>query len=171
MSGTVILLPVCNAEKFLRECLDGIVGQTFRDFRLIACNDGSRDSSPEILREYAARDARITVLDNPKNLGIVATRNRLLEALPEDAEFVAWIDADDVCLPDRLERQRAFLAAHPEIGGVGSALEIIDEDSRRTGSRPYPCGAAEIRKLLPRTNVLAQPAMMLRREVLEKTGK
>ena len=171
MDRAIILLPVYNAEKFLRECLDGIVAQSYRGFRLIACDDGSKDSSLEILREYAAKDPRITVLENPENLGIVGTRNRLLEAVPPEAEFVAWIDADDVCLPDRLERQIGFLDAHPEIGGVGSSLEIIDEDSRTTGFRSYPCDAAKIRRILPRTNVIAQPALMLRRQVIAATGR
>ena len=94
MNKTVMLLPVYNAEKFLRECLDGVVNQTCPDFRMIVCNDGSKDGGLDILREYAAKDHRITVLNNPGNLGIVATRNRLLKAIPEDAEFVAWIDAD-----------------------------------------------------------------------------
>ena len=170
MNKTVMLLPVYNAEKFLRECLDGVVNQTCPDFRMIVCNDGSKDGGLDILREYAAKDHRITVLNNPGNLGIVATRNRLLKAIPEDAEFIAWIDADDVCLPDRLERQTAFLAAHPEIGGVGSSLEIIDETSRTTGFRRYPCDPAKIRKILPRTNVLAQPAMMLRSRIIRETG-
>lgn len=171
MARITFLLPVYNAEKFLRECLEGILSQSISEFGVIACNDGSKDSSLEILREYAARDNRITVLDNQKNLGIVKSRNRLLKALPPETEFVAWIDADDVCLPHRLERQMEFLEAHQNIGGVGSSLEIIDENSLTTGFRSYPCDADEISKKLPRSNILAQPAMLLRRSVIEKTGE
>lgn len=171
MARITFLLPVYNAEKFLRECLEGILSQNISEFGVIACNDGSKDSSLAILREYAARDNRITVLDNEKNLGIVKSRNRLLKALPPETEFVAWIDADDVCLPHRLERQMKFLETHQNIGGVGSSLEIIDEKSQTTGFRSYPCDAGEIRKRLPRSNILAQPAMLLRRSVIEKTGE
>lgn len=103
-------------------------------------------------------------------MGIVATRNHLLSVLPEETEFVAWIDADDVMFPDRLQRQLTFLTAHPEIGGVGSSLEIIDKNSRVTGFRHYPETPEEIRKILPRCNVLAQPAMMIRRIVINQTG-
>ena len=171
MAKTVFLLPVYNAGKFLDECLEGILGQSFTDFRVIACNDGSKDTSLQILQKYAAKDPRVTVLDNPQNLGIVGTRNRLLKAIPPETEFVAWIDADDVCLPYRLERQMEFLTEHPEVGGVGSSLEIIDENSQVTGFRSYPCNPGEIRKKLPLSNILAQPAMLLRREVINKTGE
>lgn len=170
MPAIAVLVPVYNAEKFLRECLDSVIGQTFTDFLLIACDDGSTDASCAILAEYAARDHRVIALKNPQNQGIVKTRNRLIDRIPEDAEFVAWLDSDDIMTPDRLARQTAFLTAHPEIGGVGSALEIIDENSRTIAYRSYPESPAEIRRQLPARNVLAQPAMMLRREVVIQTG-
>ncbi|MBO7088704.1 MAG: glycosyltransferase [Lentisphaeria bacterium] len=165
-----VLLPVYNAEKFLRECLDSILHQTFPDFLLLACNDGSTDGSPDILKEYAAKDARIRILENPGNMGIVETRNHLLRELPDGTDYVAWIDSDDVMFPDRLQRQSSYLDTHPEIGGVGSALEIIDENSRVTGFRPYPVTPAEIRRQLPLQNILAQPALMLRSDVIRRTG-
>ena len=170
MARIAVLMPVYNAGKFLRETLDSVVQQSFSDFVLIACNDGSRDDSPAILEEYAARDSRVHILTNPENLGIVKTRNKLIAHIPDETELVAWLDADDVCLPDRLARQAAFLDAHPEIGGVGSALEIIDENSRTTGVRRYPEDAPSIRCRLPLSNVLAQSAMMLRTELIRQTG-
>ena len=170
MARIAVLIPVYNAGRFLKECLDSVIGQTFADFAVFVCDDGSRDESPAILREYAGRDSRIRVLTNPGNLGIVKSRNRLIESIPPGTEFVAWLDSDDVMLPDRLARQAAFLEAHPEIGGVGSALEIIDENSRTIGFRSYPASPGDIRRLLPLSNVLAQPAMMLRREVIVRTG-
>ncbi len=165
-----VLLPVYNAEKFLRECLDSILAQTFTDFELIACDDASGDDSAAILTEYAARDPRIKFLRNERNLGIARTRNRLIEAVSPECGYIAIMDSDDVCFPDRLERQLAFLEAHPEVGGVGSTLEIIDENSRTTGFRKYPSAPEEIRKVMPITNVIAQPTMMLRRRVVADIG-
>jgi glycosyltransferase involved in cell wall biosynthesis len=165
-----ILLPVYNAEQFLRECLDSVIAQTYADWKLFACNDGSKDSSLEILNEYASKDHRITVLDNPENMGIVATINRLLKNIPENAEFIALLDSDDVCLPDRMMRQINFLENNPDIGGVSSNLEIIDENSATTGFRKYPCSAELVRDALPYSNVLAQPAMMLRKEIIQRAG-
>ena len=165
-----VLLPVYNAGKFLRECLDSILAQTFADFELIVCDDASTDDSAAILAEYAARDPRVKVLRNEKNLGIARTRNRLLEAVSPECKYIAIMDSDDVCFPDRLERQLAFLEAHPEVGGVGSALEIIDENSQTTGFREYPTSPDEIRKVMPINNVIAQPTMMLRRAVVLDIG-
>lgn len=165
-----VLLPVYNAGKFLRECLDSVLAQTFTDFELVACDDASTDDSLSILDEYAKRDRRVRVLKNPENLGIASTRNRLFAAIPEDREYIALMDSDDVCFPDRLERQLEFLENHPEVGGVGSSLEIIDENSRCTGFRSYPAFPAEIRRVMPLRNVIAQPSMMLRRKAVADIG-
>lgn len=170
MSAVSVLMPVYNAGKFFRECLDSILAQSFADFELIVCDDASCDDSAAILAEYAARDPRVKVLRNERNMGIARTRNRLLGSLPDDCRYIALMDADDVCLPDRLERQLAFLESHPEVGGVGSGLEIIDENSQSTGSRSYPTSPADIRRIMPLRDVLAQPAMMLRRAAVDEIG-
>ena len=166
-----VLMPACNAEYFLRECLDAVLNQTFTDFDFYICDDGSRDHTLAILQEYATRDVRIKILSNEENIGIAATRNRLLSVLPDSAKYVAWIDADDVCFPERFQKQIEFLSTHTEIGGVGSSLDIIDETSCSIGFRHYPTDPVTIRKTLPRMNVLAQPSMMLRREVIDSIGE
>ena len=170
MAKAVILLAVYNAEKYLEECLDSIAAQTHQDWELFACNDGSSDSSLRILERFAARDARIHIHCNERNMGITATRNRLIGLIPEDADYVAWMDSDDVCFAERIQRQIEFLEQHPEIGAVGAALEIIDEQSQTVGSRHYPERPDEIRRKLPMTNVIAQPALMLRSCVIKTTG-
>ena len=170
MTKVAILLAVYNAEKYLEECLDSIVSQTWHDWELFACNDGSKDTSLSIMECYAANDRRIHILNNEKNIGIVATRNRLIGAIPADAEYAAWVDADDICFARRIQKQVEYLEEHPEIGAVGAALEIIDENSRTTGSRHYPENPVEIRKKLPTTNVIAQPVLMLRSSVIKATG-
>lgn len=170
MKKLTVLLPVYNAEKFLPECLDSICNSTYRDFELIVCNDGSNDRSLHILRQYAAKDPRIRVLSNSENLGIVKTRNRLLSEVPEDTDFVAWMDADDICFSERFQKQLDYLMEHPSISGVGSALEIIDENSELTGRRNYPITDSEIRKRMPMCNVLAQPAMLLRHDIIRRIG-
>ena len=170
MAKVAILLAVYNAEKYLEECLTSIENQSWQDWELFACNDGSKDASLSIMKRYAANDQRIHILNNEQNIGIVATRNRLIEAIPAQAEYAAWVDSDDICFTDRIQRQVEFLEAHPEIGAVGAALEIIDENSRTTGFRHYPESPEEIRQKLPVTNVIAQPVLMLRSSVIKSTG-
>ena len=148
-TNVAVIMPVYNAGRFLRECLDSILVQTFRDFVLIVCDDGSSDDSPQILAEYAARDGRMRVLTNHENLGIPLTRNKLLAAVPPECEYLAIMDSDDVCKPD---------------------LEIIDENSRTTGFRCYPVSPEEIRFTMPDRNVLAQSSLMLRRAAFDEVG-
>ena len=166
-----VVMPVFNAERFLRESMDSVLAQTFHDFIFLVCDDCSGDGSLSILEEYARRDDRVRVLSNERNLGTVGTRNKLLAALPPDIKYFAIMDADDVSLPDRLERQMQFLESHDEtICGVGSSLEIIDEDSRVTGFRPYPVTPEEIRRVLPERNVISQSSLMLRRAAIDVVG-
>ena len=170
MAKVAVLLAVYNAEKYLEECLNSITAQTWQDWELFACNDGSKDSSLSIMERYAVQDKRIHILNNEKNIGIVATRNRLIGAIPADAGYAAWVDSDDICFPERLQKQVEFLEKHPEIGAVGADLEIIDENSNTTGYRHYPETPGEIRRQLPVTNVIAQPVLMLRSSVIKATG-
>lgn len=95
-----IIIPVYNAEKYLRECLDSVLAQTYSDWEAICVDDGSTDGSGAILDEYAARDARFRVV-HQSNAGVSAARNRGLDEAT--GEWIAWIDADDVYAPWRLE--------------------------------------------------------------------
>ena len=166
--NVAVIMPVHNAGRFLRECMDSVLGQTFRDFILLVCDDGSDDDSLAILEEYAARDKRVHILKNEKKQGVTRTCNKLLAALPAECVFLARMDADDVCMPDRLERQVRFLTGHPEICGISSSLEIIDEQSRTIGYRRYPVSPEEIRIAMPDRNVLAHPALMIRRAAMDE---
>lgn len=171
MSKVAFLLPVYNASRFLRECLDSILTQTYHDFELIACDDGSLDESLSILREYELHDNRVRVIANTRNLGIAATRNRLLSELSDSVRFIALMDADDVCFSNRLTRQMDFLDAHPEIAAVGASLEIIDENDDTTGFRKYPVSSTELKKTILKSNPLSQSSLLLRREVFESIGE
>ncbi|MDR0933202.1 MAG: glycosyltransferase [Victivallales bacterium] len=95
-----ILIPVYNAEKYLRECLDSISAQTLADFEVICCNDGSTDSSLDILQEYADKDSRFKLLSK-KNEGSSATRNVCLAQA--QGEYLYFVDNDDLIAPDTLK--------------------------------------------------------------------
>lgn len=95
-----VLIPVYNTEPYLRESLDSVLGQTYRNFEIIVVDDGSTDKSPDICTEYAAADSRIRVIHQP-NGGVSAARKTGLDAAA--GEYIAWVDSDDVCAPDMLE--------------------------------------------------------------------
>lgn len=96
-----VILPVYNAEKYLRNTLDSVLGGSFSDFEIVAVNDGSCDSSLAILEEYRERDARVKVIDKP-NTGVSDTRNVGIAAA--EGDYLAFLDADDVYSPEYLER-------------------------------------------------------------------
>lgn len=162
-----VLMPVYNASRFLREAVDSVLAQTYPAFELIAIDDASTDDSYAQLVQYAARDARVRVFRQPRNLGIVAARNRAFAEAHADARYYAILDSDDVALPERLAQQVAFLEAHPDHALVGGHTLIIDERSREIGIRHYPTDYASICRTITRYNPIAQPAVMLRRSMLE----
>ena len=120
-----VLMPVYNAERYVAEAVESILGQTFADFEFIIIDDGSKDRSLAILEGYAARDPRIRLISRP-NTGIVQALNEGL-ALAR-GELVARMDADDIAMPERLARQVEYLAEHPECVMVGSRVLVIDPD-------------------------------------------
>jgi glycosyltransferase involved in cell wall biosynthesis len=152
-------MPVYNAEPYLGEAVGGVLGQTFEDFELLAIDDGSTDGSLEALR--SVDDPRLRVVSRPHE-GVVRTMNAALGLAR--ADLVARADADDVCLPERLERQVQFLAAHPGIALVGGAM--------RSGSRlyQYPCDAARMRWLTLYQSPVANTTIMFRRRAALAVG-
>src|SRR5687768_11090116 len=122
-----VVMSVYNAGRFLRPAVDSILAQTFSDFEFIIIDDGSTDRSPDVLREYAARDGRIRLTVRP-NRGLTRTLNEAIKQAR--GEFVARMDCDDVALPDRFEKQLAYLRADPTIVCVGGYFELIDGKGR-----------------------------------------
>ena len=158
------LMPVYNGERYLAEALDSVLGQTFTDFELIVVDDGSRDASPAILDDYRRRDPRVRVLTK-ENGGIVDALNHGLSHAQGD--YIARMDADDVCLPNRFEIQVAYLDAHPGCVLVGGLAAMIDE---RGGPLGTSSGGRHARTRLdvfpPKVAVALHPLVTIRRSAL-----
>ncbi|HKP63776.1 MAG TPA: glycosyltransferase [Polyangiales bacterium] len=165
-----VMMPVHNAQAYLREALDSVLGQSYPHWELVAIDDSSSDDSFALLQEYAAREPRLRVFRQPEQRGIVAARNRALENADPQSRYLAILDADDVALPDRLAAQVAFLEAHPDHALVGGQTLIIDEHSRPLGIRRYPLDYAQICRVITRWNPIAQSAAMLRRSQQLQVG-
>ena len=155
-----VLMPVYNAERTLREAIDSILSQTFTDFEFLIIDDGSTDSSAEIVRSYT--DPRIRLLPNERNLKITATLNRGLDIA--QGEYIARMDADDISLPERLAKQVAFLDAHPEVGIVGTWAQAFGEAHFQI---PHPTDPERIRAKLLFDSPLTHPSVMMRRAFLK----
>lgn len=165
-----VLMPVHDGERYLPAAIASVTAQTFSRFELLIVEDGSHDRSLAIAREHAARDPRIRVLPNERNLGIVASRNRAFREAHPGSKYFAIFDADDVCMPDRLEHQVAFLDANPRCALVGGHTAIIDDQGRELGLRRYPTTNEAIRRVITRYNPFAQPTVLLRRSALDAVG-
>ncbi len=121
-----VTMAVRNVERFLVEAIESVLGQTYSDFEFVIVDFGSTDRSKEILRDYAAKDARINIHEAP-NLKLVEARNKAFEL--STGSLIAVMDADDVCVPERLEWEVQFLEANPEGWSSGGG----DRVDRRSG--------------------------------------
>ena len=132
-----VVLPCHDVERWVDTALDAILAQSWTALDVLAVDDGSRDGTRARLEARAARDARVRVVVNEGNLGLIETLNRSVAGAR--GGFVARMDADDLCLPERIARQMAHLAAHPDVGVVGTGAWTVDEAGRRVGTRPARC--------------------------------
>jgi glycosyltransferase involved in cell wall biosynthesis len=121
-----VYMPAYNVGRFVRQAAESILAQSFGDFEFIIIDDGSTDDTLAVLKDLAARDGRIRLVSRG-NMGVAATANEAI-ALAR-GHFIARLDGDDVALPDRLEKQVAFLDAHPVCVAVGSNVLMMDEDA------------------------------------------
>jgi glycosyltransferase involved in cell wall biosynthesis len=166
-----VVMPVFNAERFLAEAIESVRAQSYPHWELVLVDDGSSDGSCRIAQEFAARDARIRAFRNERNLGIVRSRNRAFAEADSRSEYFAILDADDVCMPDRLARQVAFLDTHPDHAVLGGNTLIIDETGAVVGERIYPASHEQIVREIGRHNPIANPTAMVRRSAIAEVGE
>lgn len=160
-----VVLPCFDAERFLPEALDSLLTQTYRHLEIVAIDDGSRDATPLILQQHAARDPRVRVLQNRANVGLIETLNRGVSE--SDGEFIARMDADDVSAPDRIERQVNALLQRSDSDIVGAGIRLVDKAGRRLGTRPPRCRGPEGARFMALfATPLGHPTLLARANVL-----
>jgi glycosyltransferase involved in cell wall biosynthesis len=161
-----VLMPVYNAEKYLRLAIESVLNQSFSDFELLIVDDGSTDGSREIIRSYG--DQRIHATWNSTNRGECYTRNRALESAR--GKYVAVSDADDVALPGRFGQQVEFLDRAHDILVVGGFSELIDNEGKVNGVMRVPTDPLEIRWRLLFGNCMIHSTAMFRLEDARAVG-
>jgi glycosyltransferase involved in cell wall biosynthesis len=163
-----VIMPAHNAENYISEAIESILNQTFRDFELIIINDASTDKTGKIINYYLGRDKRIKKIENQEKIGIAASRNKGISSTR--SSYIAWQDADDVSVRERLQKQYDFLENNKNIGIVGGFLKIFNSQ-KTIGIRKYPPDDVTLRKIIFRCSVVAQPAAMIRKACFNKVGK
>lgn len=154
-----VLMPAYNSAEFIEEAIESILGQTFQNFEFIIINDGSTDQTAKIVKRYAQLDQRIRFIDNKKNSGLISVLNQGLDLCR--GEYIARMDSDDISLPQRFEKQIAFLDAHPDVGVLGTAGQNFGDDH----NTHYNPECVDVIELL-RGVGFYHPSVMIRRSVL-----
>ena len=127
-----ISIPIYNAENYLRDTIQSVINQTYKDWILYLMNDGSTDGSLFIMEEFALKDSRIRIIDDGKNMGLIARLNQSIQMT--DTKYYARMDADDIMYITRIEEQVKYLESHPDIDVLGSSIMTIDKDNNIVGS-------------------------------------
>jgi glycosyltransferase involved in cell wall biosynthesis len=162
-----IILPAYNCEKFIGQAIESVLHQSFADFEFIIINDGSTDKTEMIILGYA--DPRIVYLKNPENKGLIFSLNRMI-ALAH-GKYIARMDADDICHPQRIEKQKTFLDQNENIAVLATTVDFINEAGEKTGvwelDRQTITPVA-IKKMMLHQNCIAHPTVMIRSELIKE---
>ena len=181
-----IVIPAYNSERFLALTLESVLAQTFSDWELVIVDDGSQDSTPQIIRRFVEQDARIRAIAQA-NGGVAAARNRGYEATNPAAPFVIFLDNDDTWEPDALQTLHQALLLNPDAAaatGICRAInaegDFLREDSsaavpmvrtRRGKIEPYVSGEAIDFEVIVCQNPIISPGMtLIRRLFLQRAG-
>ena len=158
-----VLMTVYNDEKYLNKSIESILNQSFRGFEFIIINDGSTDSTTDILNYYSSIDSRIRVF-HKTNTGMTKALNFGLSI--SQGKYIARMDSDDISFPKRLEIEFEFLENNPDIDLIGGAAQIIDDMDNVIGLRNI--GVKNPKKTLSHQNIFQHTDIMFRRSILKK---
>lgn len=158
-----VLMTAFNAEKFIAEAIESILNQTFKNFEFIIVDDGSEDSTRDVIDSYDEKDERIKVLYNHSNKGLIYSLNRGLDEAK--GEYIARMDADDISLPTRLEVQVSFMDSNKEIGVSSAWMKTLGKSKEVVWQTPVT--HEEIIARMFCHNCIWHPTAMIRKDTLD----
>lgn len=160
-----VIMPIYNTDPvYLKQAIESVFHQTYKDFELLLIDDASEPYIREVIESY--HDKRLNYIRLKSNSGAAAARNIGIEK--SKGEYIALLDSDDIALPERLEKQVKYMEKHPKIGCMGTSAEIIGDDSDNAGFTKFK-GHKEIERFLIFINcAFCNSSIMLRKSVLTK---
>lgn len=161
-----VLMSVFNGEKFIRESIDSILSQTYKDFEFIIINDCSKDKTAKILSSY--NDTRIKIIHNNKNIGLTKSLNIGLQLAK--GKYIARMDSDDISINNRLEVQYNYLENNPQTGMVSCWVQLIDDQGKNLLIWDKYNYEEEIYYALNFRNCIAHSSVMFRKDIIMKIG-
>ena len=163
-----LIMSVYNGEDYLEEAIDSVLSQTFSDFELVVINDCSTDRTAEILNSYAEKDERVKVHTNEVNLRLPSSLNKAISLAK--GKYIARMDADDICLPVRLERQFAFMESHPDVALSSCRFMTLKNGHISSGGCGGRTDNESIKALLVVTNPILHPGIIAKADVIRSLG-
>lgn len=164
--NVTIGIPFYNNEKTIHSAINSVIYQTFKDWKLILIDDGSSDNSLHIAKKLAARDERITIISDGKNKGLVARLNQIIDLA--DADYIARMDADDIMLPERIQKQLEVFKKKSELDVVATAAYTIDENDNPIGIRDTEAIDTTDPKNVFRRSLLIHPSILVKSSWFKK---
>ena len=163
-----VIMSVYNGEDYLCEAIDSVVNQTFSDWELIVINDCSTDKTSEILEEYESKDSRIKVHTNEVNLRLPSSLNKALSL--SKGKYIARMDADDICLPERFQKQYDFMEENSDVALSSCRFMTLKNGIVSSGGCGGRNDVDSIKALLLVTNPLLHPGIIAKAEVIKELG-
>ena len=163
-----LIMSVYNGEDYLSEAIDSVLNQTFTEWELIIINDCSTDSTGEILSKYETLDSRVKVHTNEVNLRLPSSLNKALELA--QGKYIARMDADDICMPDRLQKQYDFMENNTQIALSSCRFMTLKNGVISSGGCGGKNDANSIKALLLVTNPILHPGIIAKADVIKELG-
>jgi glycosyltransferase involved in cell wall biosynthesis len=164
-----VVMPAYNAQKYIRRAVESILHQTFKRFEFIIINDASTDKTLQIIKLLSKKDSRIKIVNNDTRLNIATSLNRGISFARSN--IIARMDADDIAVPHRLERQYDCITKSENIAVAGADILIIDTSGNHIATRRYPESSGELKKCLLRYSPFAHPVVMFKKNFFDEAGK
>jgi glycosyltransferase involved in cell wall biosynthesis len=159
-----VIMPVYNSSKYLKDAINSILSQSYKNIELVIVNDGSTDLSRDIILSYS--DPRIRLFENERNSGIVYSRNKGLQEAR--GKYIANLDSDDIALPGRIEKQVDFLENHADYGMCGTFFFTMDHNGKLLKKRRFPTDHTKIKTFLILGNCFCNSTVMIRAELAKE---
>ncbi len=161
-----VIMSVYNGETYLKEAIESVINQTFRNWELIIINDCSTDSTSEILAEFSLKDERIKVHTNEVNLKLPTSLNKAISL--SSGKYIARMDADDICLPDRFEKQFKFMEENRDVSLSSCRFMTVKNGIYMSGGAGGRCDSKALKAMLLVTNPILHPGVIAKAEVMKK---
>lgn len=166
-----VILPVYNAEKYLKQSIESILKQTYKNFEFIIINDGSNDNSMRIINKYANEDNRIRIIDRD-NRGLVYSLNEGISI--SKGKYIARMDADDISMPERFEKQLHFFNQNNDYGVVSSFINVFGHGYSENENMEYEFmhnkENIELIDILCCKHYICHPTVMIKKYIFDKYG-